>query len=168
MEKGNIVEMNKEYFMFGEQNCILNPTIRSKIIFGVASIMKKLHQNSIIHGSLTHETIFLDDKLEPRISDAGINVTFSKYYSDDICMTQDTSLNNFFYLKTELIEDSEKFSFKSDIYAFGSVVYKMFTDIIQLDDIDVGNMSKYKYMFLIENGKRPMKQNIIPDVLIGI
>lgn len=48
-----------------------NPTIRSKIIFGIAAIMKKIHQRNFIHRNLKSPFIFLDSKFEPQISGFG-------------------------------------------------------------------------------------------------
>lgn len=45
----------------------MNPTIRSKIIFGVASIMKQLHQNNAIYRDLKLQNVYLTDSFEPVI-----------------------------------------------------------------------------------------------------
>ena len=42
----------------------MNPTIRSKIIFGVASIMKSLHKNNVIHRNIKLSKVLLDEKIE--------------------------------------------------------------------------------------------------------
>ena len=49
-------------------NEIMNPTIRSKIIFCVVSTIKSLHKRNILHKQIDTSHIFLDDNLEPRIS----------------------------------------------------------------------------------------------------
>lgn len=45
----------------------MNPTICSKIIFGVAAVMKKLHEDKIIHRNLTNFNLLLDDNSELQI-----------------------------------------------------------------------------------------------------
>lgn len=70
-------ELIEDYFNSkGSDDSILNPTIRSKIIFGVAAIMKKLHKLNIVHSNLTIGNILLDDNYEPLINNfgfAGVN-----------------------------------------------------------------------------------------------
>lgn len=46
----------------------LSPTIRSKIIYGVASTMKCLHEHRIVYRDLKPYNILLDDNFEPKIS----------------------------------------------------------------------------------------------------
>ena len=53
---------------------MMNPTIRSKIVFGVAAIMKKIHSKKIIFQNLRLERIYLDDNLEPVIGGFGFCV----------------------------------------------------------------------------------------------
>lgn len=69
IKNGPIDTKVKEYLdSNGEKHDDINPTIRSKIIYGVASIMKKVHQRGAIHRDLTIGNIYLDDKFEPVIS----------------------------------------------------------------------------------------------------
>lgn len=80
MKSGNVKGLVKEYLKSkGKENTKINPTIRCKIIFGVAAIMKRIHQKNYFHFNLKLENVFLDDKLEPKISDFVI----SKYFTQD-------------------------------------------------------------------------------------
>lgn len=47
----------------GTKNTIINPTVISKIIFGVAAIMKYIHSRNVSHGDLILENISLDENL---------------------------------------------------------------------------------------------------------
>lgn len=68
MKNGDISKPTIEYLTNKGQNCPqMNPTIRSKIIFGVAAIMKKIHKKNISFKDLRFEKVFLDDNLEPKI-----------------------------------------------------------------------------------------------------
>lgn len=46
---------------------LLNPTNKCKIIFGIASLMKKLHNSQKILEKFTIYNIFLDENVEPKI-----------------------------------------------------------------------------------------------------
>lgn len=67
MKNGKVIDAIKS------NSTVLNSTIKTKIIFGVAAIMNKLHKNHIIHLDLIN-SIYLDDKMEPciQISSASI------------------------------------------------------------------------------------------------
>lgn len=67
----------------GFRNEIINPTIRCKIIYGIASMMKCMHNESIIHRNLDIDNVLIDEKHEPKFSgfklakivENGINMT---------------------------------------------------------------------------------------------
>lgn len=44
----------------GSINDKMNPTIKSKIIFGVAATMKRLHRNNIIHRKLLPYYVYFE------------------------------------------------------------------------------------------------------------
>lgn len=70
MQDGDAEQLIKDYQLSkGQQNSIINPTVRSKIIFGIACTMKHLHKMNIIHRDLKLRNILLDEKMEPRITD---------------------------------------------------------------------------------------------------
>ena len=65
---GCISTLTNEYLRTnGKSNDKLNPTIRSKIIFGIASAMNYLHKKNIINNKLSQESIYLDENFEPKI-----------------------------------------------------------------------------------------------------
>lgn len=84
MKNGSLEKKTAEYISSkGTKNEIINPTLRSKVIFGVAATMKYVHKHNIIHRDLKLENIFLDDDFEPRIADFGL----SKAIFGDVKMT---------------------------------------------------------------------------------
>ncbi|KAK8881222.1 hypothetical protein M9Y10_003956 [Tritrichomonas musculus] len=53
VENGSLDDLTKQYLNSnGQQHDKMNPTIRSKVIFGIAATMKKLHKMNIIHRDL--------------------------------------------------------------------------------------------------------------------
>ena len=46
----------------------MNPTIRSKIIYGIASAMSYVHHKKIYHYNLKIDNVLLDENYEPVIT----------------------------------------------------------------------------------------------------
>lgn len=65
----NLTALTKEYITNRGVSEILNPTVRSKILFGVAATMKRVHALHFFHGDLKLDNIYLDENHEPRIAD---------------------------------------------------------------------------------------------------
>lgn len=104
----------------------MNPTIRSKIIFGIASTLKQLHKRKIILRNLKMENIVLDDNLEPKIK----TCILSQFFSNPEKIKNEVSYE---YLAPELLEYSnENCSFASDVYAYGIFLYHMITKDVRL------------------------------------
>lgn len=155
----DISKMIKSYLnRENNQQNILNPTIRSKIIFGVSSTMKKFHHKKQIHRDLKAEAVYLDDRLEPKIG----SLFLSKYVVNNIDMTM--AVGTPFSMAPEIFMDGDEiYSFPVDVYSFAIFLYQMFTTKLEFDD---GRKirSAQQYMMKIGRGKRPMKQDTIPDI----
>lgn len=158
-ENGSLEKLNKEYLKSkGAQNSKMNPTVRSKIIFGIAHTMKQLHKSNVIHGNLKLNNILLDDKLEPKITDfriPGAN-TFKLMLKSYIV--------NKYYLAPEVMREFEieKGQFSVDVYSFAFILYFMFTKEIAFGDKKIIRAQDL-FASYISKGMRPNKQNEIPD-----
>lgn len=84
----------------------MNPTIRSKIIFGVAAVIKKLHENKIIHRNLTNFNALLDDNSELQIG----SFSFCRFLKKTEKML---SFGIKFFMAPEIYE--ENYSFHANI-----------------------------------------------------
>ncbi|KAK8890603.1 hypothetical protein M9Y10_035383 [Tritrichomonas musculus] len=142
----------------GAERDKMNPTIRSKIIFGIAATMKQVHQKNVIHRDLKPDNIFLDDNLEPQIADFGL----SKVIMNKIDMTM--VLGTPFFMAPELFMDGDEGSYTVavDVYAFAFIIYKMFTNKILFAD-KRPIRSHQQYMMKIGKGLRPVRPDSIPD-----
>lgn len=158
MQNGNADILIKEYLHSnGQENSIINPTVRSKIIFGIASTMKHLHNMNIIHRDLKLGNILLDEKLEPQITDFGT----AKFIKNPLEMTM--CIGTPLYMAPELfIDDSETYGLPADVYSYSILLYFMFTDKITFDD-NRPLRSQQQYMMKIGRGLRPKRPNNIPD-----
>ena len=76
-KNGNLSNATNEYLDSNRQNRQkMNPTIRSKIIFGIASAMNFICKHNFIHGNLKLESVYLDDNFEPKITNLGFSRNF--------------------------------------------------------------------------------------------
>lgn len=145
IENGQLSIHTKRYLRLkGQNNQKLNPTIRSKVIFGIASLMQYLHSLKIQAYSLKFEKIYLNEKFEPIF----INVGFDYF-------------NNKTIKDVEYIPPlDDKDEFKGEIYQFAIFIYKMFS----LEQLVINkHVVDMNYVFKIKNGWRPEKPELMPD-----
>lgn len=137
MKNGDISHITHEYLESKgtKNNDIMNPTIRSKIVFGVASIMSRFHGNNLVFFNLNLSNVLLDDNLEPII---GFHLGYYQY--------KKLNLIRFIPISPELLEDSFYHLynyFPVDVHSFGYFLFYMFqTDS---DDFDSLNMYFHRY-----------------------
>lgn len=158
MENGSLETIVENYLKSEGKNIEkMNPTIRSKILFGIAATMKHVHQQNVIHRDLKLQNVFLDDKLEPRIADFGL----AKVVMDKVDMTM--AIGTPFYMAPEIFMDGdETYGISVDVYAFAFIIFKMFSIEVQFADLKKIRTSQ-QFMRKIAEGKRPKRPKSIPD-----
>ncbi|KAK8866627.1 hypothetical protein M9Y10_009593 [Tritrichomonas musculus] len=158
MKNGSLDTIVSDYLKTKKCNEKINPTIRSKVIFGVAATMKRVHKNNVIHRDLKLENVFLDDNLEPRIADFGL----ANAYLGNIGMTM--TIRTPYTLAPEIfMDDEDVYCEPVDVYAYAFLLYRMFTNYIEFaDGKQIG--SSQRYMMKIGRGLRPKKPEECPDV----
>lgn len=140
----------------GNDHTIINPTVRSKIIFGVASIMKKMHEKKIIFRELNLQKIGLDQNLEPKL----LHCVLAKINNDPSNMSM--MISTTIYIAPEMIyNDNKQYSFPVDVYSYGVMLYMMFENHFTIDNIDL--LSTITFLQLITKGKRFDKSPKIPE-----
>ncbi|KAK8880935.1 hypothetical protein M9Y10_003641 [Tritrichomonas musculus] len=150
MKSQPVEQLNKIYITSnGKTNDKINPTIRSKVIFGVSSILKHLHKNHIIHQYLFRH-VFLNDQSEPQVKMAGCS-----YQIADELETEET-LQPTRVKRYLLVEINEHVSFPCDVFSYGFFLYSMFTGKTE------GEICTENKKSLLNDG-RPPKVDCIPD-----
>lgn len=160
--------LNSEYIKSNDKNNdIINPTVRSKIIFGVSSIMKRLHKNNVLIMNLSGN-VYLDENLEPIIKIPGS----SYIINNKLKLKQIENSNGVYYSKQILSpeqifdDDDAKISLSNDVFVFAFFVYSLFTQTKNEDEF-ITKVCKcrsfYQFARYINEGKRPEKIDLIPD-----
>lgn len=146
---GCIFPLIKQYLdTNGSNHDKMNPTIRSKIIFGVAVAMNCLHENNFISNNLSLSNIYLDENFEPKI----INCNLS-YIFDTIPHTLPSY--DLLYLAPEVFNGTYRFIKEVDVYAFAMVIYRMFSKEIE--------KQPFRFFSKTSRGWRPEKPELMPD-----
>jgi serine/threonine protein kinase len=84
--------------------------------------MMVLHQNGVLHGNLRPSNILLNDNLEAKITDFGV----SNGIDPGKNLLKSMSVGTVPYIAPEIFKDS-RYSWPSDVYAFGILVYSLVT-----------------------------------------
>ena len=158
MKNGNIDEITKKYLKTeGKENEKMNPTIRSKIIFGVAATMKSLHKRKIIHKNLTNVNVLLDDKLEPRIG----SFSFARFVDDPCELEMGFGTPGWMAPET-FMDGDEIYSYPVDVYSYSMFLYFMFSLNATFPD-KKPIRTQQQIMMKMGRGDRPVRPERIPD-----
>lgn len=153
LENGNAFTLVDNYLSGSDDK--LNPTIRCKIIYGIAAIMNYVHKKGFVHLCLSTSCIFLDDNFEPKIS--GFKYTNPHCNKYDEVLTPCSPI----FISPEIIECDENYiGPPSDVYSYGMIVYRMFSK-------EFLGFERIRSEFLLRNkilaGVRPERPKNIPD-----
>jgi serine/threonine protein kinase len=157
MSKGCLMDV-VDKFVRKEPTPGFGPTEFSKCIFGIAATMAKVHDFGAIHRDLKPANVFLDERYEPRVADFGL----SRLVTNAVNMTM--AVGTPLFMAPELYADSEDgggYTHAVDVYAFGVLVYQMFTKKLAMDD-GLPTRSPQQMMMRILNGARLARQPEIP------
>lgn len=142
MEKGSLrtilVEEKKGFSPEGWDN-----TKKMITIFGIAAGLYKMHQEKLIHRDIKPENILFDKDYHPKICDFGYSKFINKS-ATGYCGTE-------IYMAPEILTGAE-YDFKVDVYAYGLILYELFTNETFYDRIRIGNVN---FLEAVVNGKRP-------------
>jgi serine/threonine protein kinase len=145
----------------GTRNPNFGPTQFSKVLFGVASVMAKVHSRNVIHRDLKPLNVFLDENWEMKLADFGL----SKVVSESTQMTM--SIGSPICMAPELwnaISEGEARPYGKpvDVYAFGIMVLQVFGKAVVEGTPVKGTIA---LMRRISDGKRFVRPNGVPEPL---
>jgi serine/threonine protein kinase len=94
------------------------PTKQTMSVIGIACAMKAMHENGVIHGDLRMENVLLDDKFEVHVRYDGADSAAAPVSSHG----------------PETFTGGAGRSLRSDIYSYGILLYRMFSEANILDN----------------------------------
>lgn len=134
----------------------LDSTDKLKILYGIASAMKYLHENDIIHRDLKLDNILLDDEKNPKVVDFGFSKCLNKT-KIDVSDSTDAYKGTPLFSAPEILFD-HNYQKPGDVYAFGMIAY-----IIISNEIPFKGISFDQLLIQIANGVRPDLEFITND-----
>ena len=151
MQKGSLADLieNEEKSLC--QN-VYDNTKRQIILIGIARGMMILNKLHIINRDLKPENILIDDDYHPHITDFGL----SKFLDPQKSIKQTFGeIGTLAYMAPEVI-DKNQFSTKSDVYAFGILMYEVVTGKrAYKNELYHKNINKYNFEEKVIGGYRP-------------
>lgn len=153
MKNGSIDKIIFKYLRSrGADHEKMNPTIRSKIIFGVASTLKRLKKLGFYSVGLSLKKIFLDDNLEPILA---------------FPIKEREAIGPNYFLSPEEVllcdeYDWRESGYQSDVFSFAILIYLMFSE----DFISGSRKIRNNFGTMIknyENGIRFSKPENMPE-----
>ena len=130
----------------------LNNTKKHIIIYGIAKAFQYLHSHDILHHDLKPSSIMIDDNLYPKVG----NIGFSNLFYSLKSMAKIKELSP--YTAPEYITNGE-YSKKSEVYAFGMIVYQIITNKKPFE-----NFSQFEMLQRIVSHDLPTMDDSIPKV----
>lgn len=104
-----------------------NQTTKNKMLIGISSGMKYLHNMKIIHRDLKPENILLDKNFEPKITDFGLSKVIDRTYNANL-QKNTPNIGTPLYMPPEIFSN-QPYSFKVDVFAFAILSYEIITGL---------------------------------------
>jgi serine/threonine protein kinase len=160
----------------------IKPNVMIKLILDISTSIKYLHNNNMIHRDLKPPNILINKKngFIPKLSDfedliiIGKNIFYFQAKEEfDYLMSANYQSSNFhgtfIYASIEFFTNQEKefnFSFKSDIFSLGLILYQLLTKKIPYQDqFELVKISKgehtYPILYKIYNNNNKVDEIVI-------
>ena len=158
IKHGSLLALNNDYLESkGSNRKIINPITRSKIIYGIASIMNCMHKHIIMHRNLDIDNVLIDENFEPKLC----GFKFAKEFENRLNMTM--AIGSPLYMAPETFLDvDEECTFSVDVFAYGMILDRMFTTKLEFANVKVLRSVQH-FMMKIGRGIRPIKPENMPD-----
>lgn len=133
----------------------LNNTQKTIIAMGIAHGMMKLHEQKIMHRDLKSLNILLSKKMLPKVCDFGI----ARYKSDE-CRLITKEIGTPQWMAPEQFQ-SDDYTDKVDVYAFGILLWEILTEKIPFDKLSAVQIMQH----VCNKNQRPKIDQNCPPAL---
>ena len=155
MPNGTLSNMLQRKF-HGDPHPDFGPTELSKAMFGIVCTMMQVHELGVMHRDLKPENVFLDENFEIKIADLG----FARASND---LEKTLSIGSPIFMAPELMMDNGGYDQSIDVYAFGVLLYRCYTDQAILEG-ETRQMRRVDMMMkAVRDGRRLRHVECIPD-----
>eukprot|EP00727_Mastigamoeba_balamuthi_P000935 m51a1_g10839 hypothetical protein (1698) ;mRNA; f:3230-13540 len=140
----------------------LSTSIKLRILNDVAAGMAYLHGSNppIIHCDLKSSNILLSESMQAKVCDFGLTVIAQKH-SSSTTQSDDSVLGSLLWSAPEIINNGV-FSTKSDVYAFGIMLWEMVTRELPYKDMNPVLVSSYVAEKNLRPDVGPAFENVQP------
>lgn len=137
-------------------------TQKQKVLAGIAHGMNFLHEQDIIHGDLKLQNILIKKDHQPLVNNYGL----SKFYNNqDLMQKISLDVTSASYIAPEVMIQ-QKLTQKSDVYAFGILMYEILQEMQAYSNIP--NFSMLKPSSLIEKVQNGLRPSFIKPIKKGL
>jgi serine/threonine protein kinase len=145
------------------------PTVKSKIVFGIAAGMAYVNNQQVMHRDLKPDNVFLDANYEPVIADFG----FSRSVTADL-LNATVGIGSPLYMAPEIISKHDSgggptYDFRVDVYSYALILYALFNpDIVPTYDTGRKPRNVPELTRHVSEGRRYAHIKEIPDFYWGL
>ncbi|KAM7535211.1 hypothetical protein Aperf_G00000091033 [Anoplocephala perfoliata] len=119
MPNGSLYDHLKSVFLNKEDNDHKERILMHRFVCQIASGMRVMEKNKLIHGDLATRNILLNENYDIKISDFGLSRPSESEYSSGVFAIR--------WAAPEVLEDGSKFTSKADVWSFGVLVWEIYS-----------------------------------------
>lgn len=141
MEYAKKGDLSKIIGQYKKNRFYIQESVIKKYLYQICKGVEFLHRNNIIHRDLKCANIFLTEDNNIKIGDMGIIKVLNK------SKFTNTNIGTPYYMSPE-VYNNKKYSFKTDIWSIGVVLYELMTFKLPYDAI---NLKQLKHRVISSN-----------------